>query len=62
MSELIGFEMNASGFLTLRLSGLNLGNIVLEKCFFDIGFPFGKNPDKIKINRNGSDADLDVVK
>jgi hypothetical protein len=35
--------------LQIRLKGSNLSCLVLEKCNFNFGFPFAKNPGNFKV-------------
>ena len=35
--------------LRLRLTGQNLASIIIEKCKFSIGFPFGNKVDKVEV-------------
>ncbi|XP_047128035.1 uncharacterized protein LOC101241641 isoform X1 [Hydra vulgaris] len=49
-----------NNLLRLRLTGINLDCIVIEKCNFNLGFPFGNNVDKIRMSITVDDS-IDVV-
>ncbi|XP_065648208.1 uncharacterized protein LOC101241641 isoform X3 [Hydra vulgaris] len=49
-----------NNLLRLRLTGINLDCIVIEKCNFNLGFPFGNNVDKVRMSMTADDS-KDVV-
>ena len=49
-AELIKVSTEEKGEkLRLRLTGQDLYHVVLGKCDFNFGFPFGQNPDKCQV-------------
>ena len=53
MAELVNVKAcdNRKNILRLTLTGRHLFDVVLEKCQFQIGFPFGKNEEVVTIKK-----------
>ena len=50
---------NRNPTLRLTLTGRYLFDIVLDKCQFQIGFPFGTNSDKVTIKKLSTGENLE---